>query len=121
MIPLPKYIDPEAWEGFVEMRKRIKAPLTVRAATLVLFELQRIKDAGHDANASLDQSTMKCWRDVWPTRDKQLERKVSKDEFEQGRQQFEAWKARTPEEKARADQARQAAVALARSAIKRVG
>lgn len=73
-LPLPAYIDPEAWAGFVEMRKKIKAPLTVRAATLILFELQRIKDAGHSPNAALDQSTLKCWRDVWPKREKDIPR-----------------------------------------------
>lgn len=76
MIPLPGYVDKDAWEGFVEMRRKIKAPLTVRAATLILFELQRIKDAGHDPNASLDQSTMKCWRDVWPLKDKEIHRQA---------------------------------------------
>lgn len=75
-LPLPGYIDSEAWAGFVEMRKKIKAPLTVRAATLIMFELQRIKDAGHDPNASLDQSTMKCWRDVWPLKDKEIHRRA---------------------------------------------
>lgn len=65
MIALPQYIDREAWEGFCEMRRLIKKPLTIRAAKLVVYELQRIKDAGHDANASLDQSTNHCWADVY--------------------------------------------------------
>ena len=74
MIPLPAYIDPEAWAGFVDMRKAIKKPLTFRAATLVLYELQRIKDAGHDANAALDQSTNHCWADVYVPKVKEIER-----------------------------------------------
>lgn len=74
MIALPQYIDPEAWDGFTDMRRRIRAPLTPRAAKLILYELQRIKDAGHDPNAALDQSTMLGWRDVWPPKDKQISR-----------------------------------------------
>lgn len=74
MIPLPAYIDPEAWAGFVDMRKAIKKPLTLRAAKLVLYELQRIKEAGHNANAALDQSTCHCWADVYAPKAKEIER-----------------------------------------------
>jgi hypothetical protein len=118
-IPLPAYIDPEAWAGFVEMRKASgrTRPFTTRAATLILFELQRIKDAGHCPNAALNQSTMKGWADVWPAKDKQLERKQTVDEFEAGRQKFEEWRNRSPEQKDAANRARLAAV----QAIKRVG
>ncbi len=75
MIPLPAYIDREAWEGFVEMRRAMPKtkPFTTRAATLILYELQRIKDAGHDPNAALDQSTLRGWADVWPAKDKPIE------------------------------------------------
>jgi hypothetical protein len=76
MIPLPAYIDPDAWAGFVEMRRAMpkSRPFTTRAAMLVLYELQRIKDAGHCPNAALDQSTLKGWADVWPAKDKAIER-----------------------------------------------
>jgi hypothetical protein len=74
MIPLPAYIDADAWAGFVDMRKTIKKPLTFRAATLVLYELQRIKEAGHNANAALDQSTCHCWADVYAPKEKEIER-----------------------------------------------
>lgn len=120
MIPLPAYIDPEAWAGFVEMRRKIKAPLTVRAATLILFELQRIKDAGHDPNASLDQSTMKCWRDVWPLKDKEIHRTREADaaarEEEARRAADEAWRKRTPEQ----IEAAKAAKVAALSAVRRI-
>jgi hypothetical protein len=52
-------------------------PFTTRAATLILFELQRIKDAGHCPNAALDQSTRHGWADVYPPKDKPIERKAS--------------------------------------------
>jgi hypothetical protein len=76
MIALPQYIDREAWEGFESMRKTIKKPLTDRARMLVVYELQRIKDAGHDPNAALDQSTNHCWADVYPPKDKPIEHKA---------------------------------------------
>jgi hypothetical protein len=58
------------------MRKTIKKPLTDRARMLVVYELQRIKDAGHDPNAALDQSTNHCWADVYPPKDKPIEHKA---------------------------------------------
>jgi hypothetical protein len=69
MIPIPPYIDPEAWAGFVTMRKAMgkTVPFTVRAATLILKELQLLKAQGYDPNACLDQSTMKGWRGVFAT------------------------------------------------------
>lgn len=73
MIALPSYVDKEAWDGFLEMRLHIKKPLTIRAAKLVLYELQRIKDAGHDPNAALDQSTNHCWADVYPAKEKPIQ------------------------------------------------
>jgi hypothetical protein len=76
MIPLPAFIKPEAWAGFVEMRRAMPKtrPFTVRAATLILYELQRIKDAGHCPNAALDQSTLHGWTDVYAPKDKVIER-----------------------------------------------
>lgn len=73
MIALPGYVDREAWDGFVEMRQHIKKPLTTRAAKLIVYELQRIKDAGHDPNAALDQSTNHCWADVYPAKEKPIQ------------------------------------------------
>jgi hypothetical protein len=74
MIPLPAYIDPEAWDGYVEMRRAIKKPLTKRAAVSLLCNLQELKDKGHDVNAALDQSTFCCWRGVFPAKDRCIER-----------------------------------------------
>ena len=73
MIALPGYIDAEAWQGFEEMRKTIKKPLTDRARKLVVYELHRIKTAGHCPNAALDQSTCHCWADVYPSKEKPIE------------------------------------------------
>jgi hypothetical protein len=76
LIALPAYIDPEAWAGFVEMRRAMpkSRPFTLRAATLILKELQRIKDAGHCPNAALDQSTLNGWTDVYQPKEKALSR-----------------------------------------------
>jgi hypothetical protein len=62
----PEYVQAESWSGFVDMRKRERHPLTVRAAELVLRELEKLRADGNDPNAVLDQSTRNGWRDVFP-------------------------------------------------------
>lgn len=69
---LPSWIDEEAWNGFDDMRKARKKPLTPRAMKLIVTELEKLRERGHDVNAALDQSTMHCWLDVYPVKDKEV-------------------------------------------------
>ena len=73
--PLPIWIDPEAWAEFVDMRKRIKKPLTQRAAERQLFRLFELKEAGHDPNAALIQSSDHYWQDCYAPKDMKIEPK----------------------------------------------
>lgn len=63
----PDWLEPEAWAGFVDMRKRTRHPLTPRAAELIFKELARLRSQS-DPNRVLDQSTRNGWRDVFPLR-----------------------------------------------------
>ncbi len=99
MIALPGYVDREAWQGFEEMRKTIKKPLTDRARKLVVYELDRIKRAGHCPNAALDQSTCHCWADVYQPREKPIEAASSSQADKT--QQYLAEHARAPDPQAR--------------------
>ena len=73
MIALPEWIDPEAWAEFCEMRRAMKKiPFTDRAQKMILKSLYDLKQAGHDPNAALDQSTLMGWRDVFPPRAKEI-------------------------------------------------
>lgn len=56
----------EAWDGFVEMRKKIKHPLTKRATELAVYELEKLRNAGHDPVAVLNRSTLNDWRGLFP-------------------------------------------------------
>ena len=58
----PEFV--RAWEGFVEMRKSIKKPLTARAASLILDKLDGMGLA--NAIESLEASTMNSWQGVFP-------------------------------------------------------
>jgi hypothetical protein len=69
---IPTWIDPIAWDAFVDMRKKIKAPLTPYAASLIVRELVKLKSSGESPQDCLDQSIRNSWRDVFPVRDKQM-------------------------------------------------
>ena len=120
MVPLPAYINPEAWAGFVEMRKSMPKtrPFTPRAAALILYELQRIKDAGHDPNAALDQSTLHGWTDVYAPKEKAIER-APQSAADSTRAVIEAQRL-TAEERAASEAARQRVMAAVRPGIRRV-
>ena len=79
MIALPGYIDKDVWQGFEDMRRTIKKPLTDRARKLILYELDRIKRAGHCPNAALDQSSLHCWADIYEPKEKAITHKASSD------------------------------------------
>lgn len=98
MIPLPSWVEKEAWDEFVDMRKRLKKPLTQRAAERQLFRLFKLKEAGHDPNASLVQSADHYWLDCYPPKDMPIEPKVTA-QASNWRAEFEAHKAKsqTPE------------------------
>ena len=62
-IILPDWISQDSWDGFVEMRKKIKKPLTDRACTGIINKLDKF--GRQNANAILDQSTENCWQTVY--------------------------------------------------------
>jgi uncharacterized protein YdaU (DUF1376 family) len=64
---LPNFIPQDTWNRFVEMRNRIKKPMTPWAAHLVCLELQKIKTThNHDPVEVLNQSTRLDYQDVYP-------------------------------------------------------
>lgn len=65
-LELPEWLPRESWGGFVEMRDRVGAPLTIRAMKLTINELAKLRAQGHDPAAVLDQSVMKSWKGVFP-------------------------------------------------------
>lgn len=75
---VPDWVDRDAWNGFVSMRRRERHPLTARAAKLIFAELDKLRGEGHAPNAVLDQSTRNGWRDVFPVK---AAKKVAADEL----------------------------------------
>lgn len=67
---LPEWIDSEAWDGYEEMRRKIRKPMTDRARSMAVRELERLKADGYDPNAVLDQSTFNSWQGLFELREK---------------------------------------------------
>jgi phage replication O-like protein O len=59
-----------AWKAFVEMRKKIKKPMTEYAMELRVGDLRKLVDQGEDPVKVLDQSTGSDWQDLYPVKDK---------------------------------------------------
>jgi hypothetical protein len=66
---LPSWVPEEAWCGYVDMRKKIKKPLTDRAAKMAIEKLDGLRKDGYDPEITLDKATSGCWRGLYPTQD----------------------------------------------------
>ena len=66
---LPEWLPEEDWQGFVEMRKKIKAPLTPQAIALTIRDLTKIKNAGLNPVEAIQKSTQNAWRGVFSPRE----------------------------------------------------
>jgi hypothetical protein len=69
--PAPPALVPIAlWLSFVEMRKKIRKPLTEGAAELIRRELSKLSEQGQDPIGILEQSVMNSWAGVFPLKGK---------------------------------------------------
>jgi hypothetical protein len=70
MSTIPDWVPAEAWAGYVEMRKKLKKPMTGRAMALRIADLEQFRAAGHDIGAILDQSTANNWTDLYELKER---------------------------------------------------
>lgn len=68
---LPNWIPVDAWDGYLEMRKKKNKVPTDRARDLVIKELAKLLAAGHDLESVLDNSTKNGWTDVYAPKQSQ--------------------------------------------------
>jgi hypothetical protein len=62
---LPDWLPLDSWNGLVEMRRKMRKPLTPRAIVLILKKLEAFRAEGQDPAAVLDQSIEKGWTSVF--------------------------------------------------------
>lgn len=66
---LPDWLPLEAWNAFLDMRKKIKKPATEYAQTLLLKKLTAFYVADMDPSVILNQSIMNGWQDLYAPKD----------------------------------------------------
>jgi len=65
-IELPAWIDSNLWHDYLEMRKKIRKPATLRAQELVIKKLDELRAEDQDPNRVLEQSIENSWQGVFP-------------------------------------------------------
>lgn len=65
MLSLPSWLEPERLQAFVDNRRDLKKPMTIRAVELLIKELEALRLAGHDPHLALDTSILKGWTSVY--------------------------------------------------------
>jgi hypothetical protein len=66
---LPEWIDKEAWQGYVEMRRLKKKPMTKQAIVRTVNTLQQLYQEGQDITLVLNQSEDQGYTGVFPVSD----------------------------------------------------
>lgn len=78
----PKFQEPrlqEAWDGWIEMRKKIRKPPTKRAEDMAVKKLRQLTNGDIElAIKILDKSTLNNWQDVFSLREEEKKEKVFK-------------------------------------------
>jgi hypothetical protein len=67
----------DSWGGYLEMRKKKRKEPTARAMELLIAELEKFRNAGHDVAAILDKSTVNGWTDVYPPKGGEVQARAS--------------------------------------------
>ena len=69
---LPDWIPVEEWNGFVEMRQRMRSPLTSRAKYLCISKLASLLQQAQRPEAVLNQSVENGWKGLFPLNGKSV-------------------------------------------------
>ena len=67
--PLPEWVPTEQWNAYVDMRRRIKKPLSPYGASMAISKLERLKQQGHHPAAVLAQSAFTDYVGLWPVKE----------------------------------------------------
>jgi hypothetical protein len=67
---LPEWINRNIFDAFVEMRKKIKKPLTDHAIKLAIVKLEKLRAGGENPNEILNEAILRTWTGLWSLKDK---------------------------------------------------
>lgn len=63
---LPDWVPVDAWGAFLELRVKLRKPLTERGKELAIVRLKRFRGAGSDPREVLEQSVERSWLGLFP-------------------------------------------------------
>ena len=66
---VPDFINQDLFGQYIEMREKIKKPMTGNAIKLAYRKLEKLKEQGHDPNAVLEHSIFNSYQGLWPPPD----------------------------------------------------
>jgi biotin operon repressor len=77
-VEIPDWVPADEWNGWAEMRKRIRKPLdSDRAIKIAITTLRKLAEDGHPPGEVLDQSTLNKWPGLYPIKDRRNDRSSS--------------------------------------------
>jgi len=62
---IPDWMPMEAWNAYLDMRKKIKKPMTEYAKYLACRQLQAMKEKGQDIEAVINKSVQHSWSGLY--------------------------------------------------------
>lgn len=62
---LPDWIDKNDWRDYLEMRAKLKSPMTDRAKEMAVTKLGKLKNQGFDPKDVLQQSVFRAWQGLF--------------------------------------------------------
>lgn len=65
VVSLPSWIPKDAWDLYLKNRIKIKKPLMEDAWHLAFMKLEKLKEAGHEPEAVLNQSSLNGWQGLF--------------------------------------------------------
>lgn len=63
------WLPADIWHAFIEMRTKLRKPLTEHAVKLILNKLDKLRQEGHAPADVLNQSILNGWQGVFPVKD----------------------------------------------------
>lgn len=65
---LPDWIPEQAWADYIEMRQKIKKPMTDRAKQLAVIDLAKLKSKGYEPQVVIDNAVKNSWQGLYEPR-----------------------------------------------------
>lgn len=62
----PAWLPVEAWEAYLEHRRKLRKPLTAYGEKLAIGRLADLREHGHDPLKVLNEAILMGWQGLWP-------------------------------------------------------